>query len=138
MREAFVRRRIFVVVLTLVLALGGVAAPWAARPAAAADAAVVFAALDILKDQHFTGPDPVRLLDAAAEGPGRGSSGSSTKRWRRRRAASTRRSCSTPRPLPWPIAWTTPTPPSSPPSSGRKCSASSQARPPSAESAFAS
>ena len=68
MREAFVRRRIFVVVLTLVLALGGVAAPWAARPAAAADGAVVFAALDILKDQHFTGPDPVRLLAAAAEG----------------------------------------------------------------------
>src|SRR3989304_5300837 len=68
MREAFVRRRIFVVVLTLVLALGGVAAPWAARPAAAADAAVVFAALDILKDQHFTGPDPVQLLAAAAEG----------------------------------------------------------------------
>src|SRR3989304_4968480 len=68
MREAFVRRRLFVLVLTPVRALGGGAAPWAARPAAAADAAVVFAALDILKDQHFTGPDPVQLLAAAAEG----------------------------------------------------------------------
>lgn len=68
MRDTFVRRRIFVLVLTLVLALGGVAAPWAARPAAAADAPVVFAALDILKERHVTGPDPARLLAAAVEG----------------------------------------------------------------------
>ncbi len=68
MRSLFVRRRIFVLVLTLVLALGGVAAPWVARPAAAADATIVFSALDILKDQHFSGPDPVRLLAAAVEG----------------------------------------------------------------------
>lgn len=63
-----VPRRLSGILLALVLALGGVAAPWAPRAAAAADAAVVFAAVDILAQQHYAAPDPVRLLAAAAEG----------------------------------------------------------------------
>jgi carboxyl-terminal processing protease len=62
------RRRTSGFLLALVLAMGGVGAPWAARTAAAADASIVFAAVDILKQQHHAAPDPVRLLAAAAEG----------------------------------------------------------------------
>lgn len=68
MRSLSFRRHLFVLALALVMALGSVAAPWAVRPVAAADATIVFAALEVLRDGHVSAPDPLKLLAAAVDG----------------------------------------------------------------------
>ncbi len=62
------RRFASALALTALLAAGGLTVPGAVAPAHAAEATIVFAALDVLTQRHVANPDPVRLLAAAVEG----------------------------------------------------------------------
>jgi carboxyl-terminal processing protease len=62
------RRALPALILSLVIVAGVVVGPVGVRPAAAADASLVFAVVDILRDEHVDQPDPVRLLAAAVQG----------------------------------------------------------------------
>ncbi|MDR5683847.1 MAG: S41 family peptidase [Armatimonadota bacterium] len=68
MHRVRARRALAALILSLAIVtsvptgLGGI------RPAAAADASLVFAVLDLLKNEHVDRPDPVRLLAAALGG----------------------------------------------------------------------
>lgn len=68
MRPMIARRWMLALVLTVVLALGAVAGPWAATPAEAADASLVFATVRALAENHFSEPDPSKLFAAALDG----------------------------------------------------------------------
>lgn len=67
MKHAIARRRVPALVLTVLMALGGIMAPAAVRPAQAADATLVFAALNVLVANHVSEPDPIKLLAAALD-----------------------------------------------------------------------
>lgn len=55
-------------ILALLVALEGIITPAAVTPAHAADAALVFAALDAIMQNHVTKQDPIKLLAAAVDG----------------------------------------------------------------------
>lgn len=62
------RRRGLVLLLAVVLLAASLATPAAVRPARAADASIVFAALQVLAQVHIDSPDPLKLLTAALDG----------------------------------------------------------------------
>ncbi len=62
------RQRVLPVALACLVGLAGTPATGTLAPAQAAEAALVLAALEILRDNHVDKPDPIRLLVAALDG----------------------------------------------------------------------
>jgi carboxyl-terminal processing protease len=62
------RRTLPALIVAVFVAASALAAPVTVRPAHAAEAGLVFAVVDLLKNEHVDRPDPLRLLAAAVDG----------------------------------------------------------------------